>query len=49
MRMVIEIKIKDTNIHLGFISECDPLEMISKVVKIQNHPRHKIDFIASGI
>jgi hypothetical protein len=26
-----------------------PLEIISKVVKIQNRPRHKIDFIGSGL
>jgi hypothetical protein len=38
--------------YFGFISACktlNPLEIISKVVKIQNHPRHKIDFIASGL
>ena len=27
----------------------NPLEIVSKVVKIQNHPRHKIDFDASGL
>ncbi len=27
----------------------NPLEIISKVVKILNHSRHKIDFIASGL
>jgi hypothetical protein len=27
----------------------NPLEIISEVIKIQNHPRHKIDFIASGL
>ena len=44
MRGALEIKFKDTNIRFGFISTGN-----SKEVKIQNHPRHKIDFIASGL
>ena len=49
----IEIKIKDINIFLGFISgkthEPTWNNFKSGNSKIQNRPRHKIDFIASGI
>ena len=48
---VLEIKIKDTNILLGFISTQTHVSTWNnfKRGKIQNHPFHKIDFTASGL
>jgi len=47
----IEIKIKDTNMHFGFISTQAnvPTWNNFRSGKIQNQPHHKIDFIASDL